>query len=95
MILDVLYGFDAAYDKVSSSLDFDLDYSYTTNLIKGKEVLNPFLRTALLDCFTLGDSGTYSNLIFSKKENLDFFKVKHSKKEFIQFIGNLNKTLKN
>lgn len=95
MILDVLYGFDAAYDKVSSSLDFNLDYSYTENLIKGKSILNPFLRTALIDCFTVGDSGVYSNEIFRKKENLDFFKVKHSKKEFIQFIGNLNKSIKN
>ena len=93
MILDVLCSFDAAYDNVRSSIDFNLDYTLTNNLIKGKDILNPFLRNALLDCFTKGDSGTYSSMILSKKEYLNFFKEKHSKKEFIQFIGNLNKEI--
>lgn len=92
MILDVICGFDAAYEKVRSSIDFSLDYSYCENLIKGKDILCPFLSTALLDCYAKGDSGVYSNIIFSKNEYLDFFKDKHTKKEFIQFIGNLNKT---
>ena len=42
MILDVICGFDAAYENVRSNLDFNLDYSLTENLIKGKAILNPF-----------------------------------------------------
>lgn len=93
MILDVICGFDAAYESVRSNLDFNLDYSLTKNLIKGKAILNPFLRKATLDCFTKGDSGVYSNLIFENKEYLNFFKVKHTKKEFNEFISNLNKVI--
>lgn len=93
MILDVLCGFDAAYENVRSNLDFNLDYSLTENLIKGKAILNPFLRRAMLDCFTKGDSGVYSNLIFENKDYLNFFKVKHTKKEFNGFISNLNKVI--
>lgn len=93
MILDVLCSFDAAYESVRSNLDFNLDYSLTENLIKGKAILNPFLRKATLDCFTKGDSGVYSNLIFENKEYLNFFKVKHTKKEFNEFISNLNKVI--
>lgn len=93
MILDVICGFDAAYENVRSSLDFNLDYSLTENLIKGKAILNPFLRRATLDCFTKGDSGVYSNLIFENKEYLNFFKEKHTKKEFNEFISNLNKVI--
>lgn len=91
MILDVLSSFDAAYEQVRSSLDFDLDYTICENLIKGKEILNPFLSKATLDCFTKSDSGVYSNMIFNNKEYLNFFKEKHTKKEFIDFIGILNK----
>lgn len=93
MILDVICGFDAAYENVRSNLDFNLDYSLTENLIKGKAILNPFLRRATLDCFTKGDSGAYSNLIFENKEYLNFFKEKHTKKEFNEFISNLNKVI--
>lgn len=93
MILDVICGFDAAYEIVRSNLDFNLDYSLTENLIKGKAILNPFLRSATLDCFTKGDSGAYSNLIFENKEYLNFFKTKHTKKEFNEFISNLNKVI--
>lgn len=93
MILDVICGFDAAYENVRSNLDFNLDYSLTENLIKGKAILNPFLRRATLDCFTKGDSGVYSNLIFENKEYLNFFKEKHTKKEFNEFISNLNKVI--
>lgn len=93
MILDVICGFDAAYECVRSNLDFNLDYSLTENLIKGKAILNPFLRRATLDCFTKGDSGVYSNLIFENKEYLNFFKEKHTKKEFNEFISNLNKVI--
>lgn len=93
MILDVICGFDAAYENVCSNLDFNLDYSLTENLIKGKAILNPFLRIATLDCFTKGDSGVYSNLIFENKEYLNFFKEKHTKKEFNEFISNLNKVI--
>ena len=93
MILDVICGFDAAYENVRSNLDFNLDYSLTENLIKGKAILNPFLRKATLDCFTKGDSGVYSNLIFENKEYLNFFKEKHTKKEFNEFISNLNKVI--
>ena len=93
MILDVICGFDAAYENVCSNLDFNLDYSLTENLIKGKAILNPFLRSAMLDCFTKGDSGAYSNLIFENKEYLNFFKTKHTKKEFNEFISNLNKVI--
>lgn len=93
MILDVICGFDAAYENVRSNLDFNLDYSLTENLIKGKAILNPFLRRATLDCFTKGDSGVYSNLIFENKEYLNFFKEKHTKKEFNEFISNLNKII--
>lgn len=93
MILDVICSFDAAYENVRSNLDFNLDYSLTENLIKGKAILNPFLRRATLDCFTKGDSGVYSNLIFENKEYLNFFKVKHTKKEFNEFISNLNKVI--
>lgn len=93
MILDVICGFDAAYENVRSNLDFNLDYSLTENLIKGKAILNPFLRRATLDCFTKGDSGVYSNLIFENKEYLNFFKEKHTKKEFNDFISNLNKVI--
>lgn len=93
MILDVICGFDAAYENVRSNLDFNLDYSLTENLIKGKAILNPFLRIATLDCFTKGDSGVYSNLIFENKEYLNFFKEKHTKKEFNEFISNLNKVI--
>lgn len=93
MILDVICSFDAAYENVCSNLDFNLDYSLTENLIKGKAILNPFLRKATLDCFTKGDSGVYSNLIFENKEYLNFFKVKHTKKEFNEFISNLNKVI--
>ena len=93
MILDVICGFDAAYENVRSNLDFNLDYSLTENLIKGKAILNSFLRNATLDCFTKGDSGAYSNLIFENKEYLNFFKAKHTKKEFNEFISNLNKVI--
>lgn len=93
MILDVICGFDAAYENVRSNLDFNLDYSLTENLIKGKAILNPFLRRATLDCFTKGDSGVYSNLIFENKEYINFFKEKHTKKEFNEFISNLNKVI--
>lgn len=93
MILDVICGFDAAYENVRSNLDFNLDYSLTENLIKGKAILNPFLRRATLDCFTKGDSGVYSNLIFENREYLNFFKEKHTKKEFNEFISNLNKVI--
>lgn len=93
MILDVICGFDAAYEKVRSSLDFNLDYTLTENLIKGKKILNPFLRNAMLDCFTKSDSGVYSNLIFSNKNYLSFFKTKHTKKEFVEFLGDLNKAI--
>lgn len=93
MILDVICGFDAAYESVRSNLDFNLDYSLTENLIKGKSILNPFLRNAMLDCFTKSDCGAYSNLIFENKDYLSFFKVKHSKKEFNEFISNLNKVI--
>lgn len=93
MILDVICGFDAAYENVRSNLDFNLDYSLTENLIKGKAILNSFLRKATLDCFTKGDSGVYSNLIFENKEYLNFFKEKHTKKEFNEFISNLNKVI--
>ncbi len=92
MILDVICGFDAAYDEVSRSIDFSLDYTYCENLIKLKAILNPFLYNALLDCYTKGDSGVYSSLIVDKNL-LDFFKTKHTKAEFITFIGNLNKYL--
>ena len=93
MILDVICGFDAAYENVRSNLDFNLDYSLTENLIKGKTILNPFLRNAMLDCYTKSDCGAYSNLIFENKDYLNFFKVKHTKKEFNEFIGNLNKVI--
>ena len=93
MILDVICGFDAAYENVRSNLDFNLFYSLTENLIKCKAILNRFLRSAMLDCFTKGDSGAYSNLIFENKEYLNFFKTKHTKKEFNEFISNLNKVI--
>ena len=95
MIFDKLSSFDDAYKKLQKTFDTNLDYTTTNNVIKGKDALCEFLSVALLDCFTQYDIGIYASKILSNKEYINFFKDAHTKKDFDNFVGNLNKSLKN
>lgn len=90
MIIDVISSFDAQYENVKNKINFER----TTNsniIISNKASICEFLNLALVDCFTIHSVSYYSSLIVNDYEKLSWFKEKHTKKDFIKFIGNMNK----
>lgn len=87
MIIDELNRFDELYDNVIINLDLSLDYSICDNVIIAKDLLNPLLDNALLECYGVGDSGYYSDIILNDKELMKYFKSKHSKKEIMKKLN--------
>lgn len=92
MILDNLINFDKDYDELMNKLDFNADYALSENIINAKMSLLPFLEKHLIDCFTYFDPITYADIIIEQNK-VGWFSKKHSKKDFIKFIGSVNKTL--
>lgn len=87
MIIDELNRFDELYDNVIINLDLSLDYSICDNVIIAKDLLNPLLDNVLLECYGVGDSGYYSDIILNDKELMKYFKSKHSKKEIMKKLN--------
>lgn len=84
MIIDELNRFNELYDNVINNLDLSLDYSICDNVIIAKDLLNPLLDNILLECYGVGDSGYYSDIILNDKKLMKYFKTKHSKKDIMK-----------
>lgn len=91
MILQKITSFDDEYKALQKNVSFNDDLRLSSTIMKLKNLFYPFLTNALLDCYSKYNTDYYIEIIISDRKYLNWFKEKHTKKEFIEFISLLDK----